>query len=184
MPSSRLYDAPVGQTVTQCRVGAVHARHRKVDRLAGGILADFVMPHAVEPHARRICAERLVVGERPTDRRRSVPLLARGGAGVAADAGIQIDDEPAALILGFLPLAILATRVVVAQDARGPHSASSRRSSSSRHRLEHSARSPSRPVAHCVTLTRRSNHAAWPVTGSELVRRRSSLPPGNSSEIR
>ena len=37
---------------------------------------------------------------------------------------------------------------------------------------------------HFVTLTRKSNHAAWPVTGSELVNRRSVLPPGNSSEIR
>src|SRR5438445_13510519 len=44
---------------------------------------------------------------------------------------------------------------------------------------------PVSPGAHLLTLTRRSNHAACPVTGSELVRRRASdALRGSSSEIR
>src|SRR5215472_254434 len=75
------------------RVRAMHARHRKVDRLVVGILAHLEMTHAVEPYAGRFGSEGIVVGERAAYLRRCVPLLARRGAGMAADAGIEIDGE-------------------------------------------------------------------------------------------
>src|SRR5262249_10595270 len=44
---------------------------------------------------------------------------------------------------------------------------------------------PVSPAAHLVTFTRKSNHAACPVIGSEVVRRRwSPAPTRNDSEIR
>src|SRR3546814_14759093 len=48
---------------------------------------------AVEPYPRLILAVRLLVGQRPGDAA-GVPFLAAGRAGVAADAGVQVDHQP------------------------------------------------------------------------------------------
>ena len=51
---------------------------------------------AVEPHAERVGAVRVEVGQRRGDPA-AVPLLAVDGAGVAADANVEVDDEPKTL---------------------------------------------------------------------------------------
>ena len=73
---------------------AVQARAREVQRrrrLRRG-RRDFVRMHPVEPDADRRVAVRVLVDQRPGDAA-GVPLLARDRAGMAADAGVQVDDE-------------------------------------------------------------------------------------------
>ena len=76
MPSSaRLYEAPVGHGAPVLAV------------------ADFERVHAIEPHARRLGLIGSELGQRPGFAE-GVPLLAAHHAGVAPDAGVEIDDEP------------------------------------------------------------------------------------------
>src|SRR5690606_38080551 len=80
---------------------AVQAGAREVQglrRLRGrGIGFELVAVHAVEPHALRILAVGPLVGQRPGDAA-GVPFLAAGRAGVAADAGIEVDHQPEFLL--------------------------------------------------------------------------------------
>src|SRR5690606_24274418 len=84
---------------------AVQARTREVQghrRLRAGRRPrgrDLVAVHAVEPHAGRFAAVGLLVRQRAGDAA-AVPFLAAGGAGVAADAGVQVDYQPELLLRG------------------------------------------------------------------------------------
>src|SRR5207342_2183365 len=61
-------------------------RGRRLRRRRG----DFVTVHAVEPDAEWIVAVGILVGQRPGDAA-GVPFLAGHRAGMAADAGIEVD---------------------------------------------------------------------------------------------
>src|SRR5690606_444161 len=84
---------------------AVQAAAREVEgdrrlrwrRVVAGGFRQFVAVHAVEPHAGRILAVGLFVGERPGDAA-GVPFLAAGRAGMAADAGVEVDHQPHLLL--------------------------------------------------------------------------------------
>ena len=61
-------------------------------RVPFGALLDRIAVHAVEPDAGRMRAVRIGIRQRP-EIAAVVPFLARDRAGVAADAGVEVDDE-------------------------------------------------------------------------------------------
>src|SRR5690606_11692353 len=63
----------------------------------GRVRLQLVAVHAVEPHALRLLAVRTFVGQRPGDAA-GVPFLAAGRAGMAADAGVEVDHQPELLL--------------------------------------------------------------------------------------
>jgi hypothetical protein len=93
MPSSaRLYDAPVGHTVTQAACSQCRQDLGKVDGAAGLTLAHLVAVHPVQPGAARFGTVGVLIGQR----RRvaaGVPFLAADHACLAADAGVEIDHQ-------------------------------------------------------------------------------------------
>src|SRR5262249_36694651 len=74
------------------RLIAMQTRSGKIDGPTCGSLAGFEGVHAVEPGTVRIDTVGVLIGER-RGIAAAVPLLAAGGAGVAADTGIEVDDE-------------------------------------------------------------------------------------------
>src|SRR6185437_8119857 len=156
------------------RVVAMETGFGEIDGAPLRAMADLEGVDAVEPDAVRLGIVRGQVGERP-GAAASVPLLAGDGAGMAADADIEIDDE------AELPLRRLCRQA-------GHRRAFSR--GRCRGRGASPAGTPSGGSASPSTASgcagsrrmRRSYHAACPVTGSELARRGSS-PGGSRSEI-
>jgi hypothetical protein len=73
-------------------LGAVQARAREVDGARSRAVVDLVAVDAVEPGARRVHAIGVDVGQR-RGVAAGVPLLAAHHAGLAADAGVEVDDE-------------------------------------------------------------------------------------------
>src|SRR5262249_53335568 len=74
------------------RLLAMQAGAREVHGAAGGAIARLEAVDAVDPHAHRVGAVGVLVGQRghvPA----GVPLLAVDGAGMAAHAEIEVDDE-------------------------------------------------------------------------------------------
>ena len=65
---------------------------REMHRAAGGTFAGFEGMNAVEPDAARFFAEGVEVGER-RHMATGIPFLAIDGAGMTADADVEIDDE-------------------------------------------------------------------------------------------
>ena len=106
MPSeARLYDAPVGQTVTQAGVSQCRQERGKCTVRLCRAVAHLIGMHAVEPGAVRIAAVGVLVGQR----RRiaaGVPFLAARRAGLTADAGVEIDHQ-AELLVGVRPAALV-----------------------------------------------------------------------------
>ena len=120
-------------------IGAMHARQRKIDRLRRRIVADLVVAHAVEPHARRLGAKRLVVGERTAHLRRSVPLLARDRTGVTPTQVSRSMTSPSFICQGRKPARCDSARRAAGGRCR-PAAASRRRTP---------ARCRSRPARIC-----------------------------------
>src|SRR5262249_47800088 len=79
------------------RLLAMQARAREMHGPPVGAVADFEGVHAVEPHAQRIDAVRLPIGER-RHMSAGVPLLAIYCAGMTADTDVEIDDEAELLL--------------------------------------------------------------------------------------
>src|SRR5439155_20895577 len=82
------------------RLFAMKAVLREIDGAAVLALADLERVHAVEPHAPGLRAVGIELRQRPRLAER-VPLLAARHAGVAADAGVEIDDEPELFCAGL-----------------------------------------------------------------------------------
>jgi hypothetical protein len=61
-------------------------------RVVASFFRHLIAMHAVEPHARRVSAIGILVIEGRGIALR-VPFLARGHASLAADAGVEVDDE-------------------------------------------------------------------------------------------
>jgi hypothetical protein len=80
-------------------LGAMQARAREMNGAAGRALADLVGVHAVEPDAVGLGPVRREIGQRRGDTA-AVPLLAVHGAGMTADADVEIDDEAQSLLRG------------------------------------------------------------------------------------
>ena len=164
-------------------LGALVRRPGRADRDAGGILAmqaglgemhgaavralaDLVAVDAVQPGAARSRAIRVLVGQR---RRMAagVPFLAGDHAGLAADAGVEIDHQAE-------PPGRASRGQAGHRGARNscPYLETSGRRGQARRRAQRgriAARSaPPRPGARSMR-TRRSYQAAWPVTGSALA---------------
>ena len=78
----------------------MEAGSREINRPRAVAVAFFEGMDAVEPDPPGILAIGLEIGERP-HMPAAVPFLARGGAGMAADADIEVDDE-AKLFLALL----------------------------------------------------------------------------------
>jgi hypothetical protein len=76
-----------------CGLGTMQARAREVHGSAIRAFPGFEGVHAVEPHAVGLGIVGPQVGERCGDAA-SVPLLTVHRAGMAADADIEVDDEP------------------------------------------------------------------------------------------
>ena len=102
MPSvARFQLAPVGQTVTQGASCAVQAGLGEVDDAGRAGLGDGLEGvDAVEEGAFGVGAVGVEVGEGGDRRGGGVPLLAGDDAGVAADAGVEVDDEAEASLGG------------------------------------------------------------------------------------
>ena len=151
---------------------AMQARHREVDRLRVRMRTYLVVPDAVEPDAGGLCAVGVVIGEWAANRRCAVPFLARRCARVAAHARVEIDHQTELHVrVGrrHSGQRITAGRATPAASASGGAQGAV----------------PCSPLSHFVRRTRTSNHAAWPVIGSELVMRRPSSPRfGKCSQIR
>jgi len=62
-------------------------------RARAAALAGFIAVHAVEPDPKRCRAVRIAVGQGSGNASR-VPLFAGDGTSLAADASVEIDDEP------------------------------------------------------------------------------------------
>src|SRR5262245_376600 len=86
-----------------------------------------------------------------------VPFLATGRAGVAADAGVEVDHQPE-LLVGF-------------SRQRGHATASGSVANCGRSGSKRGAVSPCSSAAAFSMVTRRSYQAAWPVIGSLLEKR-------------
>ena len=87
---------------------AMQARAREMHGAALRAVADLVGMHAVEPGAVRIAAVGVLVGQR-RGIAAGVPLLAACRAGLAADAGVEIDHQ-AELLAGAFPAALVMAR--------------------------------------------------------------------------
>src|SRR5207237_3418270 len=82
------------------RVLAMQAGFREMHGAGPFTLAVLEGMDAVEPHAPGTIAIGVEIGQRshvPT----GIPFLAGGGAGMAADAQIEIDDEPQLFLAGI-----------------------------------------------------------------------------------
>jgi hypothetical protein len=144
---------------------AVQARAREMQCAAVLALAGFVAVDAVEPRPHRIRA----VGVDVRQRRRitlRVPLLARGGARLAANAGVEVDDQAQLLLTGLrsvgkrchqpLPFIMRSPIFMAARSRPGGRFVAS------------NCGSVTAAPSAFSTRTRRSYQAACPVTGSEL----------------
>src|SRR5688572_16626827 len=145
---------------------AMQAGTREVHRAPDRFRRMFERVDAVEPDAVGFAAIGIDVGQR-RHMATGVPLLAGGHAGLAADAGVEVDDE-----------AELSFR----RCGQASHSAGSTRNSAPKesfsaggtkwggcaNRSNCGSVKPAASGAHFSMRTLRSNQAAWPVTGSEL----------------
>src|SRR6266571_2186863 len=148
-------------------------------------VAHFERVHAIEPHAPGFGLIGTELRQRPGFAER-VPLLAAHHAGVAPDAGIEIDDEPE----------LLGARLRSGEAGHRPPPGAPGSMRASRTIPGGEAMFGSRDTAgNCGSAlptssgsafsirTRRSYHAAWPVTGSQFAYR-TVLAAGSNSAMR
>src|SRR5215469_4138119 len=124
----------------------------------------------VEPHSVGL-GTLLVVVRQKTGLAAAVPFLAAHGAGMTADAGIEVDDQSESL----------GSRRRLGQHGHRstPKSCLSRTGFAPMRGLTSANTSAAQRSIDTVT----SNHAAWPVTGSEFECRKSSPSFGRYSEM-
>src|SRR5262249_4296638 len=75
------------------RLFAMQAGFWEIDGARTLPFAFLVGVDAVEPHPPGLGTIGVEIGQRP-ESAAGIPLLARGGAGVAADTDVEVDDEP------------------------------------------------------------------------------------------
>ena len=173
------------------RVGAVQAGLREVDDAGGaGVRNGLEAVDAVEESAFGVGAVGVAVGERGEGAFAGVPLLAGDDAGVAADAGVEVDDEAEgpfrsmrqgwscrcpdnsdrACTIHARPWTSMPRMWL--DSSRACHLAEGRfgRALADRRGLRREVRRRGVRAGTRSRRTRRSYQAAWPVTGSELER--------------
>src|SRR5690348_5462475 len=157
------------------RVVAMEAGFGEINGTPVRAGADLEGVDAVEPNAVGLGIVRREVGERP-GAAAGIPLLAGDGAGMAADADIEIDDE-AELLRGRW--------CGKAGHRRGSPRGRSAGRDASPAGMASDGKASASTASGCAgsRRMRRSYHAAWPVTGSALAKRGCGSPDGSRSEI-
>ena len=147
---------------------AMQAGAREVHRAPAHIRRVFVRVDAVEPDAVDVAAVRIDVGQR-RHVSAGVPFLAGRHARLAADASVEVDDEAKFLVGGGGEAGhSAASRLARKSAPKASFSAGAEKCGGCTNRSNCGSVKPASSGAHFSMRTLRSNHAAWPVTGSEL----------------